>query len=148
MAELHVRMEELERLKGRVQAMGMSISNAVSDGTLILNHNTNLIPFHQEMHIRDLNFEVEKLESTKGVGSCRAATATLHKNWLNIKTVDDNVQKSLSHLFSSKEKQENKKALKAQEAVKEALEAFGKYYEQGEPRKSDHQTDLTPICQI
>ena len=133
-------MEELERLKGQIQAMGMSISNAVSDGTLILNHNTNLIPFYQEMHIRDLNFEFEKLESTEGVDSCNAATVTLHTDWLHIKSVNVNVQKSLSDLFSSKEKQENKKVLKAQEAAQEALEAFGKYYEQGEPRKSDHQT--------
>ena len=140
-------MEELERLKDKMQAMGVSISHAVSDGTLILNHNTNLIPFHQEMHIRDLNFEFEKLESTEGVDSCNAATATLHKDWLHLKSVD-NVQKNLSDLFFSKEKQENKKVLKVQEAAQEALEAFGKYYEQGEPRKSDYQIDLTPICQI
>ena len=84
------------------------------------------------MYIRDLNLEVEKLESPEVVDSCHAATATLHKDWL-----DNNVQKSLSDFFSPKEK----KKLKAREA-------FGKYYEQGEPRKSDHQTDLTPICQI
>ena len=44
MAELHTRMEELERLKDCIQAMGMSIGNAVSDGTLILNHDTNPFP--------------------------------------------------------------------------------------------------------
>ena len=93
------------------------------------------------MYIRDLNLEVEKLESTEFVDSCHAATATLYKDWLDIKSVDVNVQKSLSDLFSSKEKLENKKLLKAREA-------FGKYYEQGEPRKSDHQTDLMQICQI
>ena len=96
------------------------------------------------MCIRDLNAEGEKLESTEVVDSCHAATTALHQDWLDIKSVDVNVQKSLSGLFSSKEKLENKKALKAQEAQ----EAFGKYYEQGEPRKSYHQTDLTPICQI
>ena len=41
MAELHTQMEELERLKDCIQAMGMSIANAVSDGTLILFHDTN-----------------------------------------------------------------------------------------------------------
>ena len=91
---------------------------------------------------------VEKLESTEGVDSCHAATAPLHKDWLDIKTVDVNVQKSLSDVFSSKEKLENKKALKARRAALEALEAFGKYYKQGELRKSDHQTDLTSIRQI
>ena len=99
------------------------------------------------MYIRDLNLEVEKLESTE-VDSCHAAAATLHKDWLDIKSVDVNVQKGLSDLFSSKEKSkeklENKKVLKA----REAREAFGKYYEQGEPRKSDHQTYLMQISQI
>ena len=32
-AELHTRMEELERLKDQMQATGMSIAKAVSDGT-------------------------------------------------------------------------------------------------------------------
>ena len=44
MAELHTRMEELESLKGQIQAMEMSIANAVSDGTLILNHDTYPVP--------------------------------------------------------------------------------------------------------
>ena len=44
MAELHTRMEELERLKDHMQVMGMSIANAVSDRTLILNHDTNPSP--------------------------------------------------------------------------------------------------------
>ena len=96
------------------------------------------------MYIRDLYFEVEKLESTEVVDSCHASTATLHQNWLDIKSVDINVQKSLSDLFSSKETLEYKKSRKAQEV----LEAFGEYYEQGEPRKGDHQTNLMPICQI
>ena len=43
-AELHTRMEELERLKGQTRAMGMSIANAVSDGTLIPDHDTNPFP--------------------------------------------------------------------------------------------------------
>ena len=37
-------MEELERLKDHIQAMGISIANAVSDGALILNHDTNPFP--------------------------------------------------------------------------------------------------------
>ena len=84
------------------------------------------------MYIRDLNFEFEELESSKVVDSLHAATATLYQDWLDI-----NVQKILPDLFSSKEKK-----------VLKSAEAFGKYYEQGEPRKSDLQTDLTPICQI
>jgi hypothetical protein len=65
------------------------------------------------MDIRDLNLEVEKLESTEDVDSAQAATATLHKDWLDIKSVDVSVQKGLSSLFSSSQAQkvklENKK---------------------------------------
>ena len=34
-------MGELESLKGQMQAMGMSIAKAVSDGALIINHDTD-----------------------------------------------------------------------------------------------------------
>ena len=92
------------------------------------------------MHIRDLNFEFEKLESTEGVDSAQAATATLHKDWLVIKSADVSVQKSL---FSSgraqREKLESEKKLQKQKA----REAFEKYHTQGEPRMGDHQADLT-----
>ena len=100
------------------------------------------------MCIRDLNAEVEKLGSTEVVDSCHAVTATLHQDWLDIKSVNVNAQKSLSDLLSSKGKLESKKALKAREAARASREAFGEYYEQGEPKKSDHHTNLTPICQI
>ncbi len=89
------------------------------------------------MDTRDLNFEVEKLKSTEDVDSAQAATATLHEDWLDITSVDVNFQKSLSNFFEGnfgKRKREK------------AREAFDKYYEQGEPRKSDHQTDLIQIC--
>ena len=84
------------------------------------------------MYIRDLNFEFEELESSEVVDSLHAATATLYQDRLDIK-----VQKILPDFFSWREN----KVLKSQGT-------FRKYYEQGEPRKSDHQTDLTPICQI
>ena len=42
MAELHTQIEEVERLKDKMQAMGMSIS--VSDRAFILNHDTNPFP--------------------------------------------------------------------------------------------------------
>jgi len=100
------------------------------------------------MYIRELDSEFEKLESTEGVNSAQAATATLHTNWLDIKSGDISVQKDLSNLFSSgrvqKGKLENQKSLKAQEAHK----AFVECYEQGEPRDIDHQAYLIQICQI
>ena len=97
------------------------------------------------MYIRDLDVEVEELESREGVDSAQAFTASLHKNWLDIKSVDVSVQKGLSDLFSSsraqKEKLENEKELKAKEEHK----ASEKYYKQGEPRKSDYHAYLTPV---
>ena len=85
------------------------------------------------MYIHDLDVEVEKLES--GVDSAQADTASLHKDWLDIKSVDTSVQKGLSNLFSSgraqKVKLENEKTLKAQEEYK----VMEKYSSQGEPRR-------------
>ena len=98
-------------------------------------------PFLQGIYASDLNSEFEDVESTEGVDSAQAATATLHKRWLDIKSGDVSAQKGLSNLFSSKEKQEKEKSLKS-------YEAFLKYYKQGEPRNSDHQAGLTQICQI
>ena len=136
-------MGELENLKDQMQAMGMSISKAVSDGTLIIHHDTD--PFHQEMCIGDLNIEFEKLGSTESVDSAQAATVTSHNEWLDIKSVDVSVQKNLSNLFSSgralKEKLESEKTLKVKKA-------FGEYSNQGELKKSDNQTDLIRICQV
>ena len=95
------------------------------------------------MYIRDLNVEFEKVGSTQDVDSAQAVTATLHRAWLNIQSVDVSAQKGLSNLFASKGKLENEKKLKAREA-------FEKYGKQGEPRKRkiDHRTDLIQIIQI
>jgi len=124
-----------------MQTVGMSIAKVVSDGTFIINIITAPIPFHQEM----INNEFGKLVSTEAVDSAQDATAILHKEWLDIESVDVSVQKNLSNLFASgralKEKLESEKTLK----VKKAL---GEYYNQGESRKSDHQADLIQICQI
>jgi hypothetical protein len=45
------------------------------------------------MCIRDLNIELEKLGLTETVDSAQAATATSHKEWLDIQSVDVSVQK-------------------------------------------------------
>jgi len=37
-------MEELQRLKDQMQVVGLSISKAVSDGILIMNHDTDIFP--------------------------------------------------------------------------------------------------------
>jgi hypothetical protein len=117
-------------MKDQMQAMGMSIGNAVSGRTLLRDYDTN--PFHQEMYCRDLDVEVGKLESREGVDSAQAATASSHKDWLDI---DVSAQKSLSNLFSSsraqKVKLENEKILREE-----------KYIEQGESRTSDHHAYL------
>jgi hypothetical protein len=126
MAELHARIDELEILKDEMRAMGISIANAVSDGTLL--EISTLTSFQQEPCSRDLSIEFEKLKSTESVDSAQAATATSHKDWLDIQSVDVSVQNSLSNLFSSaraqKEKLEHEKSRKSRKA-------FDKYYEQG-----------------
>ena len=43
-AELRARIEELEGMKGQMQAVGKSIANAVSDRTFVLNHDTDPFP--------------------------------------------------------------------------------------------------------
>jgi len=99
------------------------------------------------MFIRDLNFEFSELKSTGNVGLAQAATEALQTAWCDIKSVDINVQKSLSSMFSpvraqnEKMEMENKKRLKAHGV-------FQKYYNQGELRKSAHQTDLIEVRQI
>jgi len=86
-----------------------------------------------------LNIELDKLSSTETVDSAQAATAISHKEWLKIESVDVSVQKNLSNLFASgralKQKLESEKTLKVEKALNE-------YYNRGESRKSDHQTDL------
>ena len=101
-----------------------------------------LIPLRQKTCIDDLNLEFEKLESAECIDSARAATATSYKEWLDIKPVDVSVQKILSNLLPSG-RARNKKL--ERETVHEG---FKKYYEQGEPREDEHQTDLIRICQI
>ena len=85
------------------------------------------------MDIRDPNFEVEDLESTEDVDSAQAATAAFYEDWRNTKSVDVNFQTSLTNFLGGKHGK--RKALR-------------RYYLQGEPRKSDYQTDLIQICQI
>ena len=85
------------------------------------------------MHIRDLHFESEKLESTESVDSSQAATVTSHTDW-HIKSVST-VKRTLSRVLSPGR-------------VQKEHEAFEKYYEQGKPRKSVYQTDLMESHQI
>ena len=98
------------------------------------------------MYIRDLDFEVEKLESTEDVESAQAATATMHKDWFVIKSVDVSLPKRCSTLFSSARAQREKLEIEKKLQVRDAREALRKYYKQGEPRESDHHADLTQVC--
>jgi len=134
-------MEALERLKDQMRAMGMSIAKAVSDRTSIILITTP-IPFHQEMCIHDLNFELAKLKSTDSVDSAQVETAASYKDWRDIKSVNVSVQKDLSSLLLSGRTQKGKLEKLESEKIWEAQNAFEKYFEQGEPRKGHHQTDL------
>ena len=97
------------------------------------------------MYIRNLNFEIANLASKDSVDFAQAVTATSHKDWIDMTSVNVGVQKGLSSLLSSgrtqKQKRESEKILKAQAA-------FQIYYEQGEPRKRDHPTELMEVFQI
>ena len=77
----------------------------------------------------------EKLEPTESVDSAQVVTATLYKDWLDIKSEDVSVQKGGANLFSSGRAQ--KKKLEKEKSLRSS-EAFEKYYNQGEPRKGDH----------
>ena len=112
-------------LKDQMQALRISISKVIS------------INF-------GITFAFRNLESAGEVNSAQAATATLHKDWRNIESVDFRAQKGLSSLLSSGRAQKEKLEQKG----REGREAFQKYYKQGEPRKSDHETGLMEICQI
>ena len=98
--------------------------------------------------MRDLNFEFENLESTISIDPAQAATATLHKNWLDIKSVEIRVQNRFSNLFLSGRAQKAKLEIEKELQDRKAREALKKYYKQGEPRKGDHHADLTQVCQI
>ena len=126
----------------------MSIAKAVSDGTIILNHDTN--PFPKVTFTHGLSSESGNLESTEGVDSAQAATVTLHKDWLDIKSADVSAQTQtgMSSLFSSGRSGRAQREKLEFEKERKVNEAFEKYYTQGEPRKSDHQADLTQVCQI
>ena len=94
---------------------------------------------------RDLNFEFGNLASTDRIDSARAATASPRKDWCDIKSIDVSVQKGLSSLLPLSREQ---KRIREYEKTKKVQAAFQEYYEQGEPRKSDHQTELIEIDQI
>ena len=99
------------------------------------------------MYIRDLNFVVENLESTEDVDSAQATTATMHKDWLDIKSVDVSVQnKGVSNLFSSIRAQREKMEIEKKLQDRKAREASENYHKQGEPRMGDHRASLTQVC--
>ena len=95
------------------------------------------------MYIHSLDVEVEQLES--GVDSARAATASLHKVWLDIKSVDVSVQKGPTKLFSSSRAQKAKLEMEKTQKAREERKALEEYYKQGEPRTSDHHAYLMPV---
>jgi hypothetical protein len=81
------------------------------------------------MYIRDLNFEFEKLESTEDVDSAQAATATLHKDWLDIKSVDVSAQKGLVQFVFFEGKTGKRKKKESTRSIRRSTA------QQGEPRR-------------
>jgi len=103
------------------------------------------------MGIPDLKLEITNLQSTDSVDSAQAATATSHKDWFDIKSVDVstdvNTPKGLSSLLFLGRAQKQRKTEKAmKDQILKAETAYLEYYEQGRPKKSDHRTQLMEIC--
>src|SRR5258706_13378084 len=103
------------------------------------------IHFNQEIYFRELDLEFDKLESTEDVESAEAATATMHKEWLDIKSVEASVPKGLSNLLPSRRAQKEKLEIEKELRDREASE---KYHEQGEPREGDNEADLTQFARF
>jgi hypothetical protein len=102
------------------------------------------IPFHQEIDIPYLNFEITNLESTESVDSAHVATVTSFKDWCDIQSAGVSVRRDLSSLLSPVRAREQREQ-RVSEKVLKTQAAFQKYYEQGKPRKSDHQTELMKL---
>jgi hypothetical protein len=94
------------------------------------------------MCISDMNIEFAKLESTENVGSAQAATATSHKEWLDIQSADVSAQKGLFNLFSSGRAQKQKPKYEKDLEYMKIHDVFQDYYKQGDSRKSDHWVNL------
>jgi hypothetical protein len=75
-------------------------------GFLILNHDADA--FRQEIYIRDLNLEFTNLKLAESVTSAQAATATLYKDWQEIKLAEITPQNRLTSFLSSTRTQREK----------------------------------------
>ena len=103
---------------------------------VILNHDADR--FRQEIYLRGLNFEVEDLKRSDTVKSAQLVTATLYKDWQDIKVAEVTPRSRLSNFLSSANTQTEKFLI--QESTKRANEeaALFMYFNQGERRNSDY----------
>ena len=108
---------------------------------LILTHDAD--PFRQEIFPRGLNLEFKNLEAADIVKSAQAATATLYKNWQDIKVAEVTPQKSRLPNFLSSANTRWEKLSAQMGKKKESEEAALKlYFNQGERRGGDYWINL------
>ena len=127
-------MEELESLEDRARAVAASIGKAVS-GVLILKHDAE--GFRQETYIRDLNLEFTNIiELAESVKSTQVATATLYKDWQDIKLAEITPPKTS---FFSSTRTQNQKLWRQMDQQKENERGANVMYcDQGESRNNDY----------
>ena len=107
-------------------------------GFLILNHNADA--FRQEIYLRGLNLEFANLKLAENVTSAQVATATLYKNWQEIKLAEITPQNRLPSILSSTRIQKEK--FRNQMDQKRAI---AEYCKQGELRDRDYWINLMKV---
>ena len=128
-------MEELESLENRACAVGASITKAVSG---VLDPEARRRCLCQETYLRDLNLEFTNLELAESVKSAQVATATLYKDWQDIKLAEITPQNRLTSFLSSTRAQEQKLRSQMYQPEEKERVASADYCDQGESRNSDY----------
>ena len=105
-------------------------------GLLMLNHHADGL--RQEIYIRDLNLEFTNLQLVGNVTSAQAATATLYKDWQEIKLAEITRPNRLTSFLSSTRTQNQKLSSQKDQQKENEERASAEYCKQGEPRNSDY----------
>ena len=117
-------MEELESLEDRARTVGASITKAVSG---VHDPEPRSRCLCQEIYIRDLNLEFTNIiELAESVKSAQVATATLYKDWQEIKLAENTLPKNrlIGFLSSTRQRKYEERAVA--------------YLWQGEPKNIDN----------
>jgi hypothetical protein len=99
------------------------------------------------MYIRDLNFEFENLNQQRLSTLLKLPQRLYTKIGVTSSRSMSVSKKACPACFLRSSSKGKTGKLERREKGKH-VRAFEEYYKQGEPRKSDHQTDLMQVCQI